>query len=143
MLAKVIVLDDAQWKAWNLNRPIGNVPEVKYSGVEEVSDQSSVASVQGSLAEQGKAVYEKKGCVACHAVDGTTKVGPTHKGLFGSKVELADGRTVIADENYIRNHIENPQSSTVKGFNAVMPTFKGLISESEMNALIAYIKSLK
>ncbi len=143
MLAKVIVLDDAQWKAWNLNRPIGNVPEVKYSGVEEVSAQSPVASAQGSLAEQGKAVYEKKGCVACHSVDGTTKVGPTHKGLFGSKVELADGRTVVADENYIRNHIENPQSSTVKGFNAVMPTFKGLISETEMNALIAYIKSLK
>lgn len=145
MLAKVIVLDEKQWKDWNLNRPIGEVRDVKYYGAVEgeESPQQNVASAVGSLAEQGKVVYEKKGCVACHSVDGTTKVGPTHKGLFGSKVELADGRTVTADENYIRNHIENPQANTVKGFNPVMPTFKGLISETEMNALIAYIKSLK
>jgi cytochrome c oxidase subunit 2 len=88
-------------------------------------------------------VYQQKGCVACHSVDGSTKIGPSHKGLFGNNVELEDGTTVIADENYIRSHIENPRSSTVKGFSQVMPTFKGLISETEMNALIAYMKSLK
>jgi cytochrome c oxidase subunit 2 len=146
MLAKVVVLDDAQWKAWNLNRPIGDVPDVGLEGLSE-GPSGKVPSVQdstqGSLVDQGKVVYEKKGCVACHSVDGTTKVGPSHKGLFGKKEELADGRTVVVDENYIRNHIENPQTNTVKGFNPVMPTFKGLISETEMNALIAYIKSLK
>jgi cytochrome c oxidase subunit 2 len=143
MLAKVVVLDDAQWKAWNLNRPIGNVPEIGLEGATEESSGKIAASTQGSLVDQGKAVYENKGCVACHSVDGTTKVGPSHKGLFGKKEELADGRTVVVDENYIRNHIENPQANTVKGFQPVMPTFKGLISETEMNALIAYIKSLK
>jgi cytochrome c oxidase subunit 2 len=95
------------------------------------------------LADQGKALHQTKGCVACHSVDGTTKVGPSHKGLFGSKVELSNGKFVTADENYIRGHIENPQATLVKGFNPVMPTFKGLLTETEMNALIAYIKSLK
>ncbi len=139
MLAKVVVLDDAQWKAWNANKDIGPIP---HAG-EEVSATEGTRTVAASLVEQGKEVYEKKGCVACHSTDGTKKLGPTHKGLFGSKVELADGRTVVADENYIRNHIENPQQNTVKGYNPIMPTFKGLITEKEMNALIAYIKSLK
>ncbi len=146
MLAKVIVLDDAQWKAWNKGKKLGEIPEAGHD-IAQADANSATADVrvveQTSLIEQGRKVYEAKGCVACHSIDGTTKVGPTHKGLFGSKVELANGKTVIADENYIRKHIEYPQENTVKGFNPVMPTFKGLISETEMNALIAYIKSLK
>ena len=70
-------------------------------------------------------------------------VGPTLKGLLGSKVELADGSKVTADENYIRESIELPAAKMVKGFQPVMPTFKGLLKEDEMNALIAYVKSLK
>ncbi len=145
MLAKVVVLDEDQWNAWNRNKKLGVIPiagqELSESDRVQNSDEGRLTQV--SLVDQGKAVYQNKGCVACHSVDGSTKVGPTHKGLFGSQVEMADGRTLIADENYIRNHIENPQKNTVKGFNPVMPTFKGLITEVEMNALIAYIKSLK
>ncbi len=97
-----------------------------------------------SLIEQGKVVYEKNGCVACHDTQkGEIKIGPSHKGLFGSRVLLADGKTVLADENFIRKAIEEPGLKLVKGFNPVMPTFKGLINDKEMNALIAYIKSLK
>ena len=145
MLAKVVVLDDEQWNAWNRNKNIGTIPIAGEDVVETHAKGSSSSGqlTQISLVDQGKTVYQNKGCVACHSTDGTTKVGPTHKGLFGSKVELADGRVVVADENYIRNHIEEPQKNTVKGFNPVMPTFKGLITEAEMNALIAYIKSLK
>jgi cytochrome c oxidase subunit 2 len=146
MLAQVIALDDAQWKQWNQNKKLGDIPKAGQEVAESDQIQTTAAGrlvSQVSLAEQGKEVYQRKGCVACHSVDGTSKIGPTHKGLFGSKVELASGATVTADENYIRNHIENPQANTVKGFNPVMPTFKGLISETEMNALISYIKSVK
>ena len=69
--------------------------------------------------------------------------GPTLKGVFEHEVELVDGKKVVADENYLRESIENPNAKVVKGFNPVMPTFKGLISETEMNAVIAYIKTLK
>lgn len=157
MLAKVIVLNDEQWEAWTENKKLGAIPEATLEEVSEnVQTQGAMKTAsaemkpvsatlvkQVSLAEQGKTIYRTKGCVACHSDDGTTKVGPSHKGLFGSKVELADGKFVTADENYIRNHIENPHSTTRKGFGAVMPTFKGLITETEMNAIIAYIKSLK
>jgi cytochrome c oxidase subunit 2 len=155
MLAKVVVLNEEQWEAWSENKKLGVIPEAseefaQTGNTQEVvpaSDQvkSPTTSLvkQISLVEQGKTIYRTKGCVACHSDDGTTKVGPSHKGLFGNKVELADGKFVIADENYIKNHIENPHSTTRKGFSAVMPTFKGLITEPEMNAIIAYIKSLK
>ena len=49
----------------------------------------------------------------------------------------------MADDNYLRESIENPMAKIVKGFNPVMPTFKGQVSETDLNALIAYIKSLK
>jgi cytochrome c oxidase subunit 2 len=140
MLAQMIVLEDDQWKAWNLGRQLGTIPAASQ---EEGTSQLKLSGAVTSLVEQGRALHQSKGCVACHSPDGTSKVGPSHKGLFGSRVELADGRTVIADENYIRGHIENPQQNNVKGYNPVMPTFKGLITESEMNALLAYIKSLK
>ncbi len=139
MLATINVLNDQQWEDWNRNKKIGTLP---LAGAAD-SDTPSKWVSQVSLADQGKAVYHSKGCIACHSVDGSPKIGPTHKGLYGSKVELADGRTVVADENYIRNHIENPQSNVVKGFNPIMPTFKGLLTEAEMNALLSYIKSLK
>ncbi len=147
MLAKVVVLEDHQWKAWNQNKEIGPIPEAG----QPLPSKTQVAGTLGkkpliqniSLVEQGRQVYQSKGCVACHSTDGTNKVGPTHKGLFGTQVELANGKFVLADENYIRNHIEYPQANTVKGYNPVMPTFKGLLTESEMNALIAYMKSLK
>ena len=138
MLAKVVVLDEKQWEDWNRNRLHDSIPEAG----QDVALVSQTAA-PNTLVEQGKLVYQNKGCVACHSTDGTTKVGPTHKGMYGSKVELSDGRIVVADDNYIRNKIENPQSSVVKGYQPQMPTFKGLISEQEMNALLAYLKSLK
>ena len=60
------------------------------------------------------------------------------------KEELADGSKVKVDENYIRESIENPEAKKVKGFETmVMPPFKGLLTEEEMNAMVAYIKSLQ
>jgi cytochrome c oxidase subunit 2 len=151
MLAKVIVLDDQQWKAFRRNKPIGDVPNAEEVALTDsvttsaaVPEPRKIGLVsQVSLSQQGKEVYETKGCVACHSVDGSQKIGPSHKGLYQRKVELADGRTVVADDNYIRGHIENPRGSLVKGYNPVMPTFKGLITETEMNALMAYLKSIK
>jgi cytochrome c oxidase subunit 2 len=69
--------------------------------------------------------------------------GPSLLKAYGQKVTLADGTEVLRDDNYIRESIEKPQARLVKGYEPVMPTFQGLLSETEMNALIAYIKSLK
>jgi cytochrome c oxidase subunit 2 len=64
------------------------------------------------------------------------------QGVFGKPVQLADGRTVTADENYLRECILEPGAKRVKGFQPIMPTFQGLVSEEQVNALVAYVKSL-
>ncbi len=83
----------------------------------------------------------KLGCASCHA-GGASQRGAVLEGIFGKEVKLADGSTVIADEQYIRNSILNPGAQIVAGYQPIMPTFKGQVTEEQLNGLVAYIKSL-
>jgi len=92
----------------------------------------------------GAQVAQKYGCVGCHSVDGSQMTGPTWKGLFGKEETLEDGIVVTVDEEYLRRSILDPGAQIVKGFPDVMPkTYKEQLSQEELEALIAYIKSLK
>ena len=148
MLAQVIALNPEDWQSWKRGKKLLAAAEV--GSARQVNDSTdktplSSSAPQLTLVEQGKSHFHAKGCVACHSPDGSPKgnLGPTLKGVFGAERPLVSGATVKADDNYIRESIENPTAKVVKGFNPVMPTFKGQVSETEMNALIAYIKSLK
>lgn len=92
-------------------------------------------------AELGKKLYETQGCAVCHSVDGTPRVGPTWKGAFGSQVPLADGRSVLADEVYLRESILEPTAKVHAGFGPVMPRFDQL-KPRDVDGLVAYIKTL-
>ena len=93
--------------------------------------------------ERGKLLYTQKACVACHSIDGTPRVGPSWLGLWGKDEKMTDGLVVHVDENYIRESILKPNAKIVAGFLPnLMPAFEGQISDSEVSALIAYIKSL-
>ena len=92
-----------------------------------------------ALVVQGKALSESKGCVACHTVDGSPRVGPTWKGLYGKTETMADGSTAKVDEDYLRAFIRNPQARVVKGFSPIMPKIE--MSDGELAALVAYIRS--
>jgi cytochrome c oxidase subunit 2 len=83
-------------------------------------------------------------CISCHKDDGTGR-GPVLAGIFGSTVELVDGRKVVVDDNYLRESIMTPSAKVVRGFPnpTIMPTFQGMLSEENVMQLIAYIKSLK
>lgn len=140
MLGKVIVLEDQDWNAWKRGKKIGPIAD---AGAEGGAVQDTTALARTNLVDRGRELFNSKGCMACHSLDGSAKVGPSHKGIFGRKEELTDGSTVTVDENYIRESIENPQAKIVKGFNPVMPPFKGMLNEEEMNALIAFLKSVK
>jgi cytochrome c oxidase subunit 2 len=150
MLAQAVALTPEDFEAWKMGKEFRNVPRagelaskaVAADGTDQVRLVAAAANA-GSLAQQGKKVMEQKGCIACHSDDGSRKIGPSYKGLFGSKVVLMDGSTVTADEAYLRESIENPNAKVVKGYAPTMPTFKGLLTETEMNAVLAYIKSLK
>jgi len=94
-------------------------------------------------AERGAKLYTMKGCNACHSVDGSKLIGPSFKGIWGKQEEMSDGSTVKIDENYIAESILNPGAKLVKGFPPSMPSFQGVVNETELKALIEYIKTLK
>ncbi|HSP17154.1 MAG TPA: cytochrome c oxidase subunit II [Thermoanaerobaculia bacterium] len=96
---------------------------------------------EGSLASQGEKLFQKYACHTCHTSDATGR-GPVLLGVFGKTVKLADGRSVVADENYVRESILNPQAKIVAGFGPVMPTFQGQVNEEDLLKLLAYVRSL-
>jgi cytochrome c oxidase subunit 2 len=97
---------------------------------------------EGSLSSSGQKLFQELGCATCHRSD-TQGRGPNLVGVFGKQVRLNDGRTVVADESYLRESIMNPGTKIVSGFTPIMPTFEGQVSEESMIALVTYIKSLQ
>jgi cytochrome c oxidase subunit 2 len=105
--------------------------------------------VAGSLrgeAARGRRFYATLGCVSCHWTAGPPPLGPTFKGVAGSKVELASGKTVTADDDYLLSSILAPDKDTVKGYPSGLMSSRvppGQISIAQANAIIAYIKTLR
>jgi cytochrome c oxidase subunit II len=101
-------------------------------------------SGEGSMAEQGQALFNQLGCATCHASAIKKENGrcPNLNGVFGTTVELKDGSKIRADESYIRESVLYPQARIVAGYDDIMPTFKGLITEDGLLKLVEYVKSL-
>jgi cytochrome c oxidase subunit II len=99
---------------------------------------------KGKPADWGRLQYERKGCQTCHSVDGskTAQGGPSWKGIWGEMVTMNDGQQVLVDAAYVRESMMQPAAKIVKGYEPIMPTFQGLLRETEIQGLIAYIKSL-
>ena len=94
-----------------------------------------------SPASQGEKLFQSIGCATCHKLD-TQGRCPNLTGVFGKPQQMSDGSTVIADEAYVRESILTPQAKTVAGFQQIMPTYQGQLSEEQVLQLIAYIRSL-
>jgi len=166
MLAKVIVVDPKEYErwqiTWELEQKLGiqltdaDTPTVikdekvamkdtfeKPADEEKEEKKEVTKEPVVSTADRGKKVFASKGCTACHSATGAVLVGPPINGIFGHMVELKDGSKVKVDENYLRQSIMDPQATIVKGFQPLMPTYRGTLTDDEINALVAYIKSLK
>jgi cytochrome c oxidase subunit II len=118
MIGEVVVMEPAEYETWLA----GGVPA-------------------GSMAQNGQQLFTQLGCSTCHRFDVQGR-GPNLTGVFGKPVLLEDGRTVIADENYVRESILIPTAKVVSGFKPVMPSFQGQVSEEQLTSLVAYVKSL-
>jgi len=118
MLAKVVAVSEEDFAAW----------------IQEQSQDLPPVELGAQLFAQ---------CAACHAIDGTTKIGPALNGRFGTQRKLADGSTVTVDEDYIRTSILNPASQVAEGFQPIMPAGYSSMSAKQIDGLVAYIKSLE
>jgi cytochrome c oxidase subunit 2 len=119
MTGEVIVMEPADYQAW-------------LSG-----------GVQGaSMADAGQKLFIDLACNSCHRPDAQGR-GPVLDGLIGRTVALQSGGSIVADEAYVRESILNPSAKITEGYQPIMPTFQGLISEEQLLQLIEYIKSLK
>jgi cytochrome c oxidase subunit II len=94
--------------------------------------------------ELGARLFARKGCASCHSVDGSIVIGPSLKGIWESQRQFDDGSKGVADAEYIRESILQPQAKIVKGFSGVkMNSFAGQLSEKELDYLIEFLKTLK
>jgi cytochrome c oxidase subunit 2 len=98
-------------------------------------------AAEGSLASTGEKLFHQFGCSNCHNYSGSGPC-PNLIGLYGRRVQLTSGRSVVADDSYIRESILYPNAKIVLGFQPIMPTFLGRMTEDQVDALIAYIKAL-
>ena len=127
MLARLIVMPQAEYAEW----------------VEHGGREGGEAEGKEPLHERGERVVKGAGCLNCHAIDGKEKIGPNFRGLFGSTVRLEGGKSVTADEEYLLESIADPGAKIVKGYPNVMPTFKATLSKEDIDAVTAYLKTLK
>jgi cytochrome c oxidase subunit 2 len=140
MIGHVVAMEPHDYQQWLE----GNAVTVASAGAATAVDAG--AGGVASMADLGKAAFERTGCAACHAVTpdaaASKMIGPPLIGLVGTSVKLASGADVKVDEAYLRRSIVEPMGELVQGYQPVMPTYAGRLSEEEVLQLIAYIKSL-
>jgi cytochrome c oxidase subunit 2 len=119
MIGKVVVMEPEDYQTWLAGGPPPESPVVA-----------------------GEKLFTELNCVTCHRPDSAGR-GPVLQGIFGRPVKLASGDTVVADEAYVRESIVNPAARVVAGYQPVMPTYQGLVTEEQLIALVAYIESLQ
>src|SRR5436190_11293388 len=119
MTGEVIVMEPSEFQTWLS----GGAPE-------------------GSLASAGAKLFQDLACNTCHRPDAQGR-GPVLEGLFGKTVTLQSGETVAVDEAYLRESILQPAAKIARGFQPIMPTFQGLVTEEQLLEPIEYVKSLQ
>jgi len=119
MIGRVIVMQQDDFQAWLTS-----------------------STQEGSLASAGGKLFQDLACNTCHRPDAQGR-GPVLQNLFGKQVALQNGEQAVVDEAYIRESILTPGAKVTAGFQPIMPTFQGLVSEDGLLQLIEYVKSLK
>jgi cytochrome c oxidase subunit 2 len=119
MIGRVVVMEPEAYQTWLAGGPPPESPVVA-----------------------GEKLFTELNCVTCHRPDSAGR-GPVLQGIFGRPVRLASGDTVVADEAYVRESVVYPAAKVVAGYQPVMPTYQGLVTEEQLIALVAYIESLQ
>lgn len=128
MQTKAVVMSEEEFAGWGL------------------ADKGAEAGAapEGEPARRGRALVDSKGCAGCHTVDGSARIGPSLKSIFGHRVVVSTGgekRELIIDEEYIKRSIKDPGADVVEGFPPIMPVLG--LTDTEIEAVSAYIKTLR
>lgn len=118
MTGRIVVLQQEDYARWLAAQPQGD-----------------------GLAKEGETIFRARGCSGCHSQISQVHA-PSLNGVYGRKVQLADGRSVKADEAYLRDSMLKPRRDVVAGFEPIMPSYAGVLSDGEIISLTAYIRSL-
>ena len=118
MIGKVVVLEPAAFQRW-----------------------LEVNNAEPAMATRGESLFRQLGCSGCHGAHAAVRAPPL-EGLYGRQVPLKGGRTAIADDRYLRDSILLPHKEIAAGYDPVMPSFAGQVSDPELLDLIAYIRRL-
>lgn len=108
---------------------------------DDYADWLTGEAIEATPAERGRELFRSAGCTGCHSDQAAVRA-PTLGGLYGRTVPLADGSTVIADEVYLRDSMLLPRKQIVAGYQPLMPSYEGRLTEAEVLSLIAYLKHL-
>jgi cytochrome c oxidase subunit 2 len=127
----VYVMEPADYQAW-----LAGGGDPKYNPAQGAAKGAPVKTME----EAGKQLYARFACGSCHDPD--MKRGPILAGLYGKPVKLRDGRTVIADDDYLRKSLVEPNSDIAEQWQQVMPSYKDDLTEEQILQLIAYMKSM-
>lgn len=95
-----------------------------------------------TYAEVGELLYGRLGCKACHSIDGSPLVGPSFKDVYGNTFDTAEGVQIVVDEAYVKESILTPNESVIKGYQPVMTPYEGKVNDKELDAIIAWLKTL-
>jgi cytochrome c oxidase subunit 2 len=133
MLGQVRVLSAADYAAWLESLPLPDLAQ----------RQGATADDPGDLAALGREVAARRGCLSCHTIDGQPHIGPTWVAMYHEPVRLADGRVVSADDAYLTRSMMDPLAELVAGYAPVMPTYRGVLEQPEVAALLEFMKTLE
>lgn len=125
MLATTRVVDESEYNDW-------------FASLESTKDKPS---------PEGEAIAKANSCFGCHSLDGSKLVGPSFKGLYGSKhIVIEDGKEVEIEVNdeYLKHSIVEPNAQIVKGFNkGLMQSYKGVISDEDIDKIVDYLRTVE
>ncbi len=138
MITKVEVMSQKDFEEWYAGEKVAKRTEEK--------KPAAKGTAKKEAPEEGSRLIEVKGCVACHSTDGTQKIGPTFKGVFGRRetvIRNGQEREITVDETFIKQTLLHPERDRVKGFPPIMPSQQGQLTDKEIDEIVEYIKSLK
>jgi cytochrome c oxidase subunit II len=128
MYSFVKVMEDSAFQSW-------------------LADTTLVADEIISPTATGRRIMQNIGCFACHSLDGSKLLGPSFAGLWGAERTVVTGSTrrqVVADEEYIHRSIFDPNADIVEGYGrGLMLSYKGQLSEEDVDNIIEYLKTLE